>query len=103
MKTQFLRFTLLMGMAIPLTFGQNSQTRIVGNVTDATGAAIPNAAVSATDTKTGQERKTVADGMGYYVISNLAPSVYTVKAQGNGLGPAEFSDVNVSVGQERNL
>ncbi len=103
MKTQFLRFTLAGVLALPLLFAQSDKTRIVGTVSDSTGAAIANAAITATDAKTGVERKVVADDHGFYVIANLAPSTYTVKAEGNGLGPAEFSEVPLSVGQERVL
>src|SRR6266436_6284247 len=99
MKTRLLCFTLV--LRLPLLFGQNIQTRIAGTVTDASRAVIPNAAVSSTDTRTGQERKAVAEDAGFYVISNLAPSTYTVKARGNGLGPAEYAEIHLSVGQER--
>jgi Carboxypeptidase regulatory-like domain len=101
MKSQILRFTLAGVLAFSTLLAQVDKTRIVGNVTDSTGAAIANAAITAVDTKTGQERKVVADDHGFYVLTNLAPSTYTIKAQGNGLGPAEFSGLPLSVGQER--
>src|SRR5579871_1288591 len=103
MKSQLVRFTLLGVMALPLLYAQNDKTRIAGDITDPSGAVIPNAMVSATDTKTGQERKVVADDRGHFVISNLTPSTYTVKAEGNGLGPTEYSEIHLSVGQERIL
>src|SRR5215469_14190500 len=103
MRLQVLHFVLVGVLSAPLLHPQNVETRIVGEVTDPSGAVIPNAVISATDAKTGQERKAVADERGFYVISNLAPSTYTVKAQGNGLGPTEYSEIHVSVGQERTL
>jgi hypothetical protein len=103
MRLQVLHFVLVGVLSAPLLHPQNVETRIVGEVTDPSGAVIPNAVISATDAKTGQERKAVADERGFYVISNLAPSTYTVKARGNGLGPTEFSEIHVSVGQERIL
>src|SRR5215469_910346 len=103
MRLQVLHFALVGVLLAPFLHAQNVETRIVGGVTDPSGAVIPNAVISATDAKTGQERKAVADERGFYVISNLAPSTYTVKAQGNGLGPTEYSEIHVSVGQERTL
>src|SRR5215469_10468667 len=103
MRLQVLHFALVGVLSAPLLHAQNVETRIVGEVTDPSGAVIPNAVINATDAKTGQERKAVADERGFYVISNLAPSTYTVKAQGNGLGPTEYSEVHLSVGQERTL
>jgi hypothetical protein len=103
MRLQLLHFALAGVLSTPLLQAQNVETRIVGQVTDPTGAVIPSAVISATDAKTGQDRKVVADERGFYVISILAPSTYTVKAQGSGLGPTEFSEIHVSVGQERTL
>lgn len=40
---------------------------------------------------------------GLYVITGLAPSVYTVIAKGDGLGPAEYKEIHLSVGQQRTL
>src|SRR5215813_1476275 len=103
MKMPSVRFTLLGAMVLRLAFGQIDAARIVGTVADPSGAVIPNAAIVVKDEKTGQERKVVADERGLYVVPNLAPSTYTVTAQGNGLGPQEYSQIPVSVGQERTL
>src|SRR3989442_14515188 len=80
-----------------------SQARIVGTVADPTGAVISSAKLSAKDTKTGQERQVTADEKGYYILTNLAPSIYKITAAGEGLGPTEYDQVQVSVGQERTL
>jgi len=79
------------------------QARIVGTVTDSTGAVIPKATVTLTNDKTGANRETTADEKGYYIITNLPPSSYKVVGSGNGLGPTEIGGVNLSVGQERTL
>jgi len=91
---------------LTLTLCINAQTdkaRIVGTVTDATGAVIPNASITAKDTKTGAERSIAGDERGYYILTNLTPSDYTITAKGNGLGPAEYTEIHLSVGQERVL
>jgi hypothetical protein len=95
--------TLLWVTTLPVVFGQNDAGRIVGTVADPTGAVVPSASVTVVNEKTGQERKVVADGAGYFVIANLAPATYKVSAQGSGLGPSQMTGVPLSVGQERTL
>jgi hypothetical protein len=103
MKISILRFILAGALFVSLLPGQNSSARLVGTVTDPTNAVVPNANITVKDEKTGQERKVLANNAGYYVISNLAPSTYTVTGQGNGLGPTEYTGIPLSVGQERVL
>ena len=101
MLTKVLRFTLLGAMTLSLLFSQNDAGRIVGTVTDASGAAVPNASVSVVNERTGQERKVNADAAGYYVMASLGSSTYRVSVQGTGFGLWETTGVPISVGQER--
>ena len=82
---------------------QSGQSRIVGMVTDSSGALLPKATVTATDTKTGAKREVNADAKGYYAITNLVPSSYTVTATATNFAAAEVHDYMLSAGQERNL
>lgn len=95
---QFFLF-LLLGLC---AFAQD-QGRIVGTVTDSTGAVISKASITVTNEKTGAAREAIADGRGYYIVTNLAPSAYKVVGSGMGLGPTEFTNLNLAVGQERTL
>src|SRR5690349_18627294 len=86
-----------------VAWAQTEKARIAGTVVDATGGVIQGAAISVKDTKTGQEREGKSDEKGFYVLTNLSPSDYTVTAKGNGLGPTEYTEIHLSVGQERVL
>lgn len=57
---------------------------IQGTITDASGAAIPNAAVVILGTETGFKKTVTADASGYYVVGPLNPGAYkeTVTASG---------------------
>src|SRR5215467_8888005 len=89
--------TLSLGITMaPMAHSQTASGRIVGNVTDSTGAVIPNANISVIDEKTGSERKVAADTSGYYVVSNLAPSTYKITAKGSDLGPTEVAGIPLS-------
>ncbi len=103
MTRKLLRIGLLGALALPALLGQSDVARIVGTVTDPSGAVVPGASVAVKNEKTGQERKVVADSAGYYVAPNLAPSTYKVTAQGSNLGPADYTGIPLSVGQERVL
>ena len=83
--------------------GQSGQGRIVGTVTDSSGAVLPKATVTVTDNKTGAKREASPDDKGFYVISNLTPSTYTVTATAANFANAEVRDYALSAGQERNL
>ncbi|HEY7337402.1 MAG TPA: carboxypeptidase regulatory-like domain-containing protein [Bryobacteraceae bacterium] len=98
MKTALLLLTLT-----PFLCAQADKARIAGTVSDPTGAVIPNATVTAKNVRTNTERETKSDERGYYVLTNLEPSDYTVTAKSGTLGPAEYTDIHLSVGQERTL
>src|ERR1051326_6974696 len=84
-------------------WAQADRARIVGTVSDSTGAIVPGASITAKDNNTGSERQATADERGYYVISNLAPSDYTLSGKSKDLGPNEASKIHLSVGQERTV
>jgi len=58
---------------------------LTGTVTDATNAAIPNAAVTATNVATGEARTVITNGNGEYLVRDLDPGPYSisVKPMGN--------------------
>ena len=57
---------------------------IVGTLTDSTGAAVAGAKVTATQSATGLSRETISNADGYFVVSSLSPTDYslTIEAQG---------------------
>ena len=57
---------------------------IQGTVSDSTGAAIPNAIVTATNVDTGVSTKRQTTGAGLYTISPILPGTYTVTATAQG-------------------
>jgi hypothetical protein len=98
-----MRKILLVLLSLGVCAFAQDQARIVGTVTDSSGAVVPKASVTATNEKTGAKREINADDKGYFIITNLAPSTYTISGRGNGLGPTEFKGVNLAVGQEHIL
>lgn len=64
--------------------GAQGLARISGTVTDATGASIPNATLTATQNGTGTKTEAVSSGSGAYSFPSLAPAEYTVSASAPG-------------------
>ncbi len=63
----------------PLGRAQSTTADITGSVTDASGAAIPNATVTLTEVDTKEVRTTKTGGGGDYTFSELGPGNYTVQ------------------------
>ncbi len=70
---------------------------IVGTVTDATGAGVPKAVVTAKNTSTGLSREVTADETGYYSIPNLPEGVYDLSISSSGFSPYSEKGVAVSI------
>ena len=77
--------------------------RFSGAVIDPSGAVVPNATVTAKNEKTGEVRTTVTTAQGRYVVSNLKPSNYTIRAEVKGFSALEYTNLPLAVGQEFNI
>src|SRR5882724_4075713 len=81
--------------------GQTDRGLITGTVTDASGAAIPGATVLVKSEKTGEERAVKSNDAGYYSVTNLSPASYSVEGKAPALGPTQYANIRLIVGQER--
>jgi hypothetical protein len=72
---------------------------ISGLVTDATGAVIPNAAVTLTDENKGFTFKGTTGGDGRYVLRNLSPGLYRMAVSAAGMRISERTGIDLEVGQ----
>jgi hypothetical protein len=90
-KRRRLFLIFLLSLTALLPFHLQAQTGgeagIQGTVTDAEGAAIPNANVIVTNNATGVALTRQTTGDGLYTVSPILPGIYTVKVQAQG-----FSD-----------
>lgn len=90
---------LVLIAATSLCFAQNSGT-IRGTVTDPTGANVPDASVTATNTDTGLTQTTKTSGEGVYAIPFLPVGNYSVSTEKNGFRKAEVQTVRVNVNSD---
>ncbi len=91
-------FTLLW-IGSPVAMGQSSSAGIVtGTVTDSSGAAVPDAAVSLTDAATGGVRSTATNDKGSYIFPYVNPGTYSVKVSKQGFKTTAVANQVVQVG-----
>jgi hypothetical protein len=76
---------------------QTQQGRIVGRVTDPTGAIVPNAAVTIRNSETGGQRVLQTNEAGEYVAPNLNPGLYVVSASALTFKTTERRDIRLEV------
>lgn len=91
-------------VAIFLVSPASAQTlygTLVGNVTDASGAAVVGAAVTATDPATGLTATATTDSSGGYRLSNLAPGTYAVSVAAKSFGTVNSREVLLQANTER--
>src|SRR5438270_7477866 len=84
----------------PFVFSQGSAGRILGNITDQTGAVIPGVTVTIRDVDRGVVRTVITDEAGVYNAPNLLPGTYTIRAELAGFAPVERQNVKLEVGQD---
>ncbi len=75
-----------LSLVLPGAFGQSEKGSLSGLITDATGAVVAGATVTATDVGTNATRTIQTDASGNYTISNLTPGTYSVKVSASGFG-----------------
>ena len=73
--------------------GQSISASITGAVKDPTGRAVPGAAVTIQNERTGAERRLVSDEAGNFTAPNLEPSVYRLKVQMAGFKTFEKQNI----------
>ncbi len=107
MKTKFGSLTLYLAVSVlclfvmsgPM-FGQAASASINGTVLDATGGAVPAAAVTVTNPSLGIERKLETNAAGIFTAPDLAPARgYTVQVAKTGFATYQVNAFDLVVGQ----
>jgi hypothetical protein len=80
-----------------LSYGQAVNGSLLGTITDSSGAAVPNAKVTITDTNTGINRTTTTNESGNYNFSDVPPGTYSVAAEVTGFKRATRAGIDVVV------
>jgi hypothetical protein len=105
MPRAILRSLLLVSVALfcpskALPQGETTSA-IIGQVSDATGAGVPNARVTVTNRDTGLRRAASTDDSGRFNFPQLKPGTYTVKVEAEGFEPQQNDAVSSALGQKQ--
>jgi len=92
---------LCIATTLVASFAQSPTGTIRGTVTDGSGAVIPSATLTITNTQTNESRTTQTDADGRYIFNLVQPAVYTetVTAAGFESSKQENVVVEISVGR----
>lgn len=80
-------------------FGQSNTGRISGGVTDQSGGAVANAAVTVTNVQTSVSRNLTTDTAGEYVAPGLIPGAYLVHVAVTGFKTFERQNILLEIGR----
>ena len=93
---------LLVLLSGSLAYGQSTTwARLVGTVTDQSGALVPGVDVTAVNKETNVTHKTLTNERGDYLIDKLRPGLYDVSAEMSGFRKQLFPAVRLETGQVR--
>jgi hypothetical protein len=102
LRTARLRVVLLLGASSLLALlvvrplqAQVLYGSVTGTVSDQSGAAVPKAHVTLTNRATGVARETDADENGHYLITDVSPGSYDLKATASGFKPLTQTNLTV--------
>ena len=93
---------LFLLVSVP-AFPQGATARVLGTVTDASGAPISGATISITDIDIGATRSLTTDQAGEYNAPALRPGNKKIRAEYRGFKSVERENVRLEVGQEARI
>jgi hypothetical protein len=94
------RITLLfltVNLIIPSALAQSTAGRVLGTVTDPSGASVAGASVVVTDTQRGTSRTLTTDASGDYAAPDLIPGAYKIRVEAKGFKSEERTGVTIEV------
>ncbi len=99
-KKTFWAMFLLLAVFVPALFAQTDTGSIQGSVTDASGAVIPGATVTAVNTGTNQTFTATTDAGGVFVIPAVVRGPYRVEIKANGF-KSEVQQFTLNVREQK--
>src|SRR6202158_1543065 len=84
-------------------YSQVTGATLSGNVTDASGGAVPGAEIAVKNIATGINKNVTSDSAGYYTVPNLPAGVYEVRVSAPGFTIIVQSSLTLAVGAQQLL
>src|SRR6266571_1309272 len=96
-RASLLILPVLLGFGIPRASAQFDTASVVGTVKDSSGATVPDAKVTLTNTETGVSVARTTGQDGGYEFVTVKPGIYVVTAEKSGFAIALMDNVQVQV------
>ncbi|HEU0120162.1 MAG TPA: TonB-dependent receptor [Bryobacteraceae bacterium] len=93
MSLQWRRIALGLALWAGTLYAQSERGTITGTITDASGAVIPGAKVTLTNTQTGVNFSAPSNQDGDYTVPQLQVGIYTIRVEKQGFRPAAVSGI----------
>ncbi len=103
MKTSSQFATALLLLLTSTLLSGQTQTNLTGTVIDPTGAAVPGAALTITNTATNQTRDVVTNDDGAYVFAQITPGEYKMLVKKAGFSDVSVQGIRLSVNNPATL
>ena len=102
MNSRFFLVLILVLCLAGFALAQTDTARLIGTITDSTGAVIPNAAVAVTNTGTGRTVTAQTSGSGEYVVNALPAGKYHIEVKQTNFKTAT-ADFTLEVSQVQEI
>jgi len=96
----FAAFTLTLSLLTVSALAQTTAGRILGTLTDQSGAAVAGATVLVIDTQRGTSRTVTSDSTGGYTVPDLQPGTYKIRVESKGFKIVERPGVQIEVASD---
>jgi hypothetical protein len=97
LATRIVLFIIFLSLISLPAAAQSTAGRVLGSVTDQSGASVAGATVVVTDTQRGTSRTVITDASGDYVAPDLAPGTYKIHVEAKGFKSSERPSVTIEV------
>jgi len=95
--TRIALVVLALSLMCAPALAQSTAGRVLGSVTDQSGASVAGATVIVTDTQRGTSRTLATDSSGDYVAPDLIPGTYKIHVQAKGFKSEERPNITIEV------
>jgi hypothetical protein len=104
-RANYFVLIFILAFAFPIKISAQGETTsaIVGQVTDATAAAISGATVTVTNRENGLQRSLKTDGQCRFDFPQLKPGTYSVKVEADGFNTDQNDNVFSGLGQKQTV
>jgi len=92
--------SLVFTVGLRSTAAQSATATLSGTVVDEQGAVVPDANITVADAARAVERQATTNSEGYFIVTQLPPSTYTVSVERSGFATSRLPNVVLNVNDQ---